>query len=215
MDDHLIAGIDEAGRGPVLGPLVIACVWATAADIQRLEGAGVRDSKKLSPSRREYLAHVIERMGLATKVVPISASLIDKLMRQGTNLNQIEFKYMVEAAKGGPLAHEIIIDAVDVKPDRFAAKFQVEFPDVKVTAEHKADDNHTVVAAASIVAKTTRDRMVEEITETVGQNIGSGYPGDKVTRAFLTDHYKSHGSFPNFVRHGWKTVQLIIDACDS
>ena len=78
----------------------------------------------------------------------------------------------------------------------------------KIVAEHKADSKYIPVAAASILAKVTRDRAIEKLKEAYGE-IGSGYPSDPITRRFLEEYYKKHGVFPPIVRKSWKTLEKI------
>ena len=198
-----ILGIDEAGRGSVLGPLVIAGVVIDKRKEAILDNMGVKDSKKLTPKRREVLARKLKKMFVWDTVI-YSAQDIDNLRAQGINLNEIERKGMEELIAKLDF-DEAIVDAVDVKPQRFQDRL-AQATGKKVKAEHKADDKYIEVSAASIIAKQTRDEAIAEINkkfEDVG-GIGSGYPSDPTTKEFLSNY--TYNEMPEFVRKSWSTV---------
>ena len=157
-----ILGIDEAGRGSVLGPLVIAGVVIDKRKEAILDNMGVKDSKKLTPQRREVLARKLKKMFVFDTVV-YSAQDIDNLRAKGVNLNEIERKGMQELIQKLDF-DEAIVDAVDVKPQRFQDKLQ-RATGKHVKAEHKADDKYIEVSAASIITKQTREDAIEEINK--------------------------------------------------
>ena len=198
-----ILGIDEAGRGSVLGPLVIAGVVIDKRKEAILDNMGVKDSKKLTPKRREVLARKLKKMFVWDTVI-YSAQNIDNLRAQGINLNEIERKGMEELIAKLDF-DEAIVDAVDVKPQRFQDRL-AQATGKKVKAEHKADDKYIEVSAASIIAKQSRDEAIAEINkkfEDVG-GIGSGYPSDPTTKEFLSNY--TYNEMPDFVRKSWSTV---------
>lgn len=198
-----ILGIDEAGRGSVLGPLVIAGVVIDKRKEAILDNMGVKDSKKLTPKRREVLARKLKKMFVWDTVI-YSAQDIDNLRAQGINLNEIERKGMEELIAKLDF-DEAIVDAVDVKPQRFQDRL-AQATGKKVKAEHKADDKYIEVSAASIIAKQSRDEAIAEINkkfEDVG-GIGSGYPSDPTTKEFLSNY--TYNEMPDFVRKSWSTV---------
>ena len=198
-----ILGIDEAGRGSVLGPLVIAGVVIDKRKEAILDNMGVKDSKKLTPKRRKVLARKLKKMFVWDTVI-YSAQDIDNLRAQGINLNEIERKGMGELIAKLDF-DEAIVDAVDVKPQRFQDRL-AQATGKKVKAEHKADDKYIEVSAASIIAKQTRDEAIAEINkkfEDVG-GIGSGYPSDPTTKEFLSNY--TYNEMPEFVRKSWSTV---------
>ncbi len=198
-----ILGIDEAGRGSVLGPLVIAGVVIDKRKEAILDNMGVKDSKKLTPKRREVLARKLKKMFVWDTVI-YSAQDIDNLRAQGINLNEIERKGMEELIAKLDF-DEAIVDAVDVKPQRFQDRLE-QATGKKVRAEHKADDKYIEVSAASIIAKQARDEAIAEINkkfEDVG-GIGSGYPSDPTTKEFLSNY--TYNEMPEFVRKSWSTV---------
>ena len=203
-----ILGVDEAGRGSVLGPLVIAGVVIPQKMENVIDNMGVKDSKRLTPKRREVLSRKLKKM-FDWDIVVYSAQDIDNMRAQGINLNEIERRGMQELILKLD-CDKVIVDAVDVKPERFQDKLQrATSKDVK--AEHKADDKYLQVGAASIIAKQTRDDAIAEINkayEDVG-GIGSGYPSDPATKEFLSNY--TYAQMPDFVRKSWSTVAKLKD----
>lgn len=207
-----ILGLDEAGRGPVLGPMVMAGVVIPEKKEKIIERMGVKDSKRVTPKRRVVLARKLTKM-FEYEIVEISAKDIDLMRAKGINLNEIERLAMKRIIRNLD-ADKIIIDALDVKEGRLQDQMQ-EFagPDKIVIAEHKADDNYLAVGAASIIAKHRRDEIISElnreyIKETKDKNgIGSGYPSDPKTKRFLKQF--TYDEMPEFVRKSWNTVQKI------
>ncbi|WP_407411850.1 ribonuclease HII [Methanobrevibacter sp.] len=198
-----ILGIDEAGRGSVLGPMVIAGVIVPEKMEKVLERMGVKDSKRLAPHRRTILSRKLKKM-FEYEVVVISAREIDEMRADGINLNEIE-KNAMESILIKMNPEKAIVDAVDVKAERFQENLRKD-TGVNVIAEHKADDKYIEVSAASIIAKAERDKQIEEINKDFIKSggIGSGYPSDPKTKEFLT-HY-TYDEMPDFVRRSWATV---------
>jgi len=202
-----LAGIDEAGRGPVIGPMVIAAVVVDEKNLPKLEELGVKDSKKLTPKRREKLFDEIIALLDDYIIIELWPDKIDS--RNGT-LNEFEVENFVETLNSLRVKPDVIyIDAADVKEKRFGEEIRqgLNF-EAKIIAEHKADDKFVPVSAASILAKVSRDKAVENLKKKYGE-IGSGYPSDPRTRAFLESYYREHGEFPPIVRKGWKTLKKI------
>ncbi len=203
-----VLGIDEAGRGSVLGPLVIAGVVIPEKMKNVLDNMGVKDSKRLTPARREVLSRKLKNM-FEWDVVIYSARDIDDLRASGINLNEIERKGMEELLLKLDF-DKAIVDAVDVKSQRYQDRLQKSTgKDVK--AEHKADDKYLEVGAASIIAKQTRDDAISKLNkpfEDMG-GIGSGYPSDPTTKKFLSNY--SYNEMPDFVRKSWSTVAKLKD----
>lgn len=200
-----VLGIDEAGRGPVIGPLVVAGVMVPERKFSILRKMGIRDSKKLTPERRKFLARKIRRISRVF-TVKISASDIDRMREKGFNLNEIE-KIAIKRIIAEAQPDSVIIDSVDVKPERLAGEIRSHFGDIEVKAEHGADAKYYPVAAASIIAKVERDLEIERIQKLNRKlgDMGSGYPSDPRTRAFLES--LSYDELPDFVRKSWATVQ--------
>ena len=203
-----ILGIDEAGRGSVLGPLVIAGVVIPQKMESVIDNMGVKDSKRLTPKRREVLSRKLKKM-FDWDVVIYSAQDIDNMRAQGINLNEIERRGMQELILKLD-CDKAIVDAVDVKPERFQDKLR-KATNKDVKAEHKADDKYLEVGAASIIAKQTRDEAIAKINkeyESIG-GIGSGYPSDPTTKKFLSNY--TYNQMPDFVRRSWSTVAKLKD----
>jgi len=206
----LIAGLDEAGRGCVIGPMAIAGVLVDEDGLRGLIKAGVRDSKALSPKEREKLANEIKAVVLDYHVVLVQPSEIDRAVAVG-GLNKLEAKVMAEIIDR--LKPEVAyVDAGDVVEERFALlirSFLKSARDIRIVSEHEADARYPVVAAASILAKVERDKAVREIESSLGLEIGSGYPSDPRTLRFLREWYTRNRSFPDFVRKSWRTAKEI------
>ena len=198
-----ILGIDEAGRGSVLGPMVIAGVIVPEKMDKVLERMGVKDSKRLTPNRRTILSRKLRKM-FEYEIVVISAREIDELRASGVNLNEIE-KNAMESIILKLKPEKAIVDAVDVKAQRFQDNLCKD-TGFDVIAEHKADDKYIEVSAASIIAKAERDAQIQEINKEFIKSggIGSGYPSDPNTKKFLTNF--TSDEMPDFVRKSWATV---------
>ena len=209
----LIAGVDDAGRGPVLGPLVLAGVLFIDTDIPKLQKLGVKDSKSLTPKRREILCREIKKLAIRWKTVKLGPLEIDKVVLKGIKLhrlNWLEAKAMAEVINS--LHPEIAyIDASDVNEARFAQQIRenIHF-ELKMVSEHYADANYVIVGAASIIAKVHRDKEITRLKEVYG-DLGSGYPSDPKTRHFLLESI-SKGEIPPCIRKSWKTVKVLTEA---
>ena len=207
----MICGVDEAGRGPVIGPLVIAGV--TFKDDSRLSELGIRDSKQLTPSRRETLAKKIKEIAEDYELLIISASDIDD-MRKIMTLNEIEVHAFSEIIK--KLKPDICyVDAVDVNDQRFGRDLLLNLSiKPEIISKHKADEIYPIVGAASILAKTRRDEEVKKIERQLEKKLnmalGSGYPADPITQQFLRTWVKQFGKLPLHTRHSWKTAAKIL-----
>ena len=184
--------MDEAGRGPVLGPLVIGLVACTREQIDILKELGVDDSKALSEKKREKLANSIREIAEIADILVVSAEEIDELMEEHT-LNQIEvmmFRKLV--GRYSERIEELYLDAADVKAERFGEQF-MEFSIPVVVSEHKADSKYTIVAAASILAKTERDSQMRQLQNKYSKEFpdlpkfGKGYPAN--AKEFLEKYY--------------------------
>ncbi len=207
----MICGVDEAGRGPVIGPLVIAGV--TFEDDSKLIEYNVRDSKKITPKRRETLAKKIKEIAADYEIIIISASDIDD-MRKNMTLNEIEINVFIKII--GKLKPDICyVDAVDVNDKRFGRNIMSRLSfKPEIISKHKADDIYPIVGAASILAKTTRDMEIRNISQKLEKKLnfplGSGYPSDPITKKFLRGWVEKFGELPPNVRHSWKTAQNLI-----
>ena len=208
---HLICGVDEAGRGPVIGPLVVAGVAITPEEERELVKMGAKDSKRLTPGRRESLsAKIMERWPF--KIIVVPAEDID-LLRQEMTLNMLEARIFAGAIDSFDGLSHAYVDAADTNADAFADAITSSLKRVvKITSRHKADDLYPVVSAASIVAKVERDRLVKDISLELKRDIGSGYPSDQKTIRFIEEWVSAHGKLPPHTRHSWKTASRLL-AC--
>ena len=207
----MISGIDEAGRGSVIGPLVIAGVSFEEEDLPNLKKIGVKDSKLLSTTKREKLSEKIRDLAINYHVVYLSPFEIDRVVEKGKRLhklNRFEAKAMAKVIS--ILKPDIVyVDASDVLPGRFGDHIaeNLDFNPI-IVSEHKADVNYPIVSAASIIAKVERDLVISNLNKKYG-NLGCGYPHDNNTRLFLRNWIKKHGEYPDFVRKSWKTSKII------
>lgn len=211
---ELLIGIDDAGRGPVIGPMVLAGVLMRREIENELKKEGVMDSKLLTPKKRENLIETIKKKSSANFFKIITPSEIDTGFGEGYNLNE------VEAIAAAMIINElvpklsvqqretvkIIIDCPSVNTTKWKEQVIKYLKEKKLNihCEHKADFNHPVVSAASIIAKVTRDAEIEKIKKQIGIDFGSGYPSDPKTIEFLK---KNHSNFKKerIFRESWAT----------
>ncbi|MHA1783972.1 MAG: ribonuclease HII [Candidatus Helarchaeota archaeon] len=208
----IIAGIEEAGRGPVIGPMVMAIMATSDDQLDFLQEVGVTDSKKLSKIKREKISKILIQK-FYHEIEIISPKTIDNALRSPkTNLNILEGE--ISSLLFNKLNLKITIDEVyidcpstNIKAYReLFEKNIVTKSKIKIIAEHKADVNYLIVGAASILAKVTRDREIEKIKDEIGHDFGSGYPSDPKTIAFLKKYYKDYDIF----RTSWSTYKKVI-----
>lgn len=203
-----ICGVDEAGKGSVLGPMVTAGVLADVEDAGALAGCGAKDSKQLTPQKRERL---YEEIVSRWKICTVIRTPADIDAREGT-MNQFTAACHAEVIRT-LLPETAYVDACDVNADRFAETvLRLSGVSVRMVSEHKADGRYPIVGAASIVAKVTRDRLIVALAEEFG-SVGSGYPSDAVTVAFLTAYIQEYAAPPSCARRSWQTVDDIIAKC--
>jgi ribonuclease HII len=208
----LILGIDDAGRGPVIGPMILAgCLMSEEAQ-ERLKKIGVKDSKQLTQKRREFLENKIINDSENFEVVSVLPEEIDSENHKGVGLNEVEAfatARIINKINKGKEKIKVIVDCPSVSIVKWTdfLKTKVDnLSNLEVSCEHKADKNHVAVAAASILAKQEREREMKKIRENYGDGVGSGYCSDPLTCKFLGEHvhkYKDHGIF----RKTWKTYK--------
>lgn len=207
----LVAGVDDAGRGCVIGPLVVAGVLMEEKDLPKLAELGVKDSKCLSPGKRDMLAVEIRRVAVKHAVKRLCPKEIDKVVESGRRLhklNRLEAHAMADIIKSvkPDIAY---IDASDVLEKRFkqhileCLAFKVE-----IVSEHRADRKYPIVSAASIIAKVERDNEIARLKEKYG-DLGCGYPSDPKTISFLQECMEELGKYPDCVRKSWKTAKKV------
>jgi len=215
----VIAGIDEAGRGPVIGPMVIAIAAIEKDKEANLKEMGVKDSKELSPSRRCTLFEELKTLLSNYKFVIIPPNTIDSAVNAGTrnnNLNWLEADKsieLIELMMSETKIDELFIDcpSTNIKSYLQYLKRGLKIKLSCIVAEHKADKTYPIVSAASILAKVIRDREIQNLQERCQIDFGSGYTSDDRTIAFLKEWLKEHKEFPEFVRLSWMTVKNLLN----
>ena len=201
-----ICGVDDAGRGSMIGPMVIAGISIEKKNIPKLRKLGVRDSKKLSPKKRELLYKQIVKLVDDYHVIRIPPRTIDKYVFEH-NLNHLEAKKMAEVISN--LNPDLsYVDSCDVNAARFGREISDLSNKSKVKSYHYADSRFVVVSAASIIAKVSRDRSIMRLNKTT--NLGSGYPSDKKSVNYVKKVVSSKKSLPTSIRKSWKPVQKIL-----
>jgi ribonuclease HII len=210
----LIVGVDDAGRGAVIGPLVIAGILLDERDLPKLVALRVRDSKLLSPKRREELSAVIRPLVLKYHVEKLWPKEIDKVVSSHIKLqklNRLEAQTMakiIEILK----PDRAFVDASDVNAERYKEHILESLTyKPEIISEHKADRNYPIVSAASIIAKVERDKAIAELAQKFG-DLGCGYPADPQTIAFLENWLRQYGEYPDFVRKSWKPAKKLKQA---
>jgi ribonuclease HII len=208
----LIAGVDDAGRGPIIGPLVIAGVLVPQGQEEVLKAFGVRDSKLLSPEMRTKLNAKIRANVLKVSLVEAQPREIDEFVLHGGRLRKLNFleAKMMAQVLTDLAPEEAYVDASDVNEARYAQSIREflteQVKGMRIISEHHADRTFPVVSAASIVAKVRRDARVEELHSEYG-DFGSGYITDPKTMSFLRTWRQTHSEYPSVVRLSWKTIK--------
>ncbi len=220
----IIAGGDEAGRGAVIGPLVVSVVAIKKSREKKLSDVGVRDSKLLTRKRREFLYDEIGSLAEEIKVYKIEPAEINSAMASKISLNELEavhFAKLIDALSS-PI-RRVYLDSPDVIPEKFGMRIKMvsskplkinrirhkaESGAIKIFSEHKADSIYPVTSAASIIAKVVRDRSIDRIQDKIGIEIGSGYPSDMKTVNAIRENLASKTFMCN-TREMWMTLKNI------
>ncbi|CAE1300896.1 RNASEH2A [Acanthosepion pharaonis] len=205
-------GIDEAGRGPVLGPMVYGTFFSPLEEKDYLTELGLADSKTLTEEKREnifdkmcteskeklgWMVEILSPTFISNSMLKRAIGLIEKVLSNGVNVTEIYVDTVGDAGK-------------------YQAKLQDKFPGIDITVAKKADATYSIVSGASICAKVTRDRVLkdwkfpENITAST-DDYGSGYPNDPVTKQFLKEHMDNVFGFPQIVRFSWSTASSILE----
>jgi len=201
-----VCGVDEAGRGSMLGPLVVAGISISKSKVNLLKKQGVRDSKKLSPRAREHLYKKIIQIVDDHYIVKISPRIIDKSV-SNHSLNHLEAKYMAKViSKLSPST--AFVDSCDVNSKRFGKEISKLTSNTKIRSYHHADSKFITVSAASILAKVSRDRAITRLSKKY--DIGSGYPSDPKTKVFVKKSIRRNQNL-TFLRKSWKPVKILME----
>lgn len=211
MIGMIIAGIDEAGRGPCIGPLVIGLVSIDKDKEEELIEIGVKDSKLLEKDVRNRLYPEVKKIAKEYYTIKIPANEIDSLMNRHS-LNEIEAMkaaFLVNQLKVKP--NIVLADSPDTLESNYAERIKryLSFK-INIKSEHKADFNYVVVGAASILAKVERDNEIEEMHKIYG-NFGTGYPHDERTIKFIKEFLDKNDKLPDIVRKKWSTTDVILN----
>lgn len=207
---ELILGIDDAGRGPVIGPMILAGCLFTEEQIKKLKKLNVKDSKELTSKRREFLAGKIRETAEIFEISIAHPEDIDKKMMSGTNLNSIEAfqaSEIINKINKGFSKIKVIIDCPSVNIEKWKDFLRTKIDNLsnlEIVCEHKADKNYVAVSAASILAKSEREKEMNVLREKYGEEIGSGYCHDPATCKFLEKYAKKHRNDGLF-RQTWET----------
>ncbi len=197
-------GIDDSGRGPTIGPMILAGCLIDKNLEKELKKLGVKDSKLLNKDKREILAEIIRKKAFSYHIAIVSPTEIDGKISIGFNLNRIEAvksARIINKINRGLDKINVIVDCPSPNTKKWGEvlKTYVNKKDNLIfNIEHKADLNHIACSAASIIAKSTREKEIKKIKDKIGKDFGSGYPSDPITRKFLKDHvtrYKKEGIF--------------------
>ncbi|MBB5252894.1 ribonuclease HII [Sulfurisphaera ohwakuensis] len=198
----IVVGIDEAGRGSLIGPMIVAGVAIKNDRLKFLKNMGVKDSKQLTRNRREKLFDIICSYSEGFTIVKVSPEEIDS-----ENLNELTYKAMIK----------IIYSLVEFKPirisiDKVGNTKVVEQEIIKLGMEPNIVTNADVyfveASAASIIAKVIRDNIIDTLKSKYG-DFGSGYPSDPKTVNWVKNVYKEYLTPPPIIRRSWKILQEI------
>ena len=215
--------MDDAGRGSVLGPLVIAGVCIEESRLPELEAIGVKDSKLLTPQKRQELYRKIKKIAAGFCFEKIDPPEIDKVVFNGQKLfklNYLEAQMMssvlfrlkfdmayVDCCDTNQLRFgHLISDLISEKEGKSFTVGEKNPLFDRVKSEHHADRNYAIVSAASIIAKVTRDSFVKRLHRKHGM-FGSGYPSDPSTISYLRGFFETSQPFPSITRLSWLTIR--------
>ena len=209
---ELILGIDDAGRGPVIGPMVMAGCLITPQVETELKKIGEKDSKQLTQKRREILAERIKELAETFEIILSPPIEIDDSNHNGTKLNELEaikMAQIINKINKGFTKIKVVLDCPSVSIQKWKdfLKTKIEnLSNLEIVCEHKADKNHIAVSAASILAKDMREKEMQKLKEIYGGEIGSGYTSDPATIKFLEKYAEKHKDKGIF-RRTWSTWQ--------
>jgi len=213
----LVLGIDDAGRGPVIGPMVLAGCLIDDKFEKELKKLGVKDSKQLTQKRREFLAEKIKESAETFEIVLAHPEEIDGKNKAGINLNAVEAiktAEIINRINKGYNKIKVIVDCPSVSIEKWTDFLKTKIDNLsnlEIHCEHKADVNHVSVSAASILAKCTREIEMGKLKEKYGKEIGSGYCSDPLTTKFLEKHNQTYGDKGIF-RKSWSTWKEICSS---
>lgn len=207
-----VAGVDEAGRGCAIGPLVVAAAMFDEETLPTLKDIGVKDSKKISPKKRVRLEDEIKELAIDYRIHEIPPRVIDKVVLRSIPLRRLNYlETMVMAKLIRELKPDIVhMDTPDVDHNRCAEQVQsvIKYK-LNVICQPRADQNYVSTGAASILAKVRRDQIIEKLKENHG-DFNSGYASDRKTQSFIADYFSQHNECPDYMRKSWSTIQRYL-----
>ena len=206
----LVGGVDEAGRGSIIGPLVVAGIGIREGKLAQLRKMGVRDSKTLTPKARAKLFGEIIKTVDSICIRKVEPDEVDgSVVLHG--LNKLEARVMANVIDSIG-ADEVYVDCCDVNPTRYRESIaeRLSCHPKRLHSLHHADSLNVAVSAASIIAKITRDQEIQELRNKYGPEIGSGYPSDAMTMEFIRSWVEKKGQAPEFARKSWTPLRLIM-----
>ncbi len=212
-------GIDDAGRGPVIGPMVLVGCLIDDKTATKFRKWGVRDSKQLTPKRREFLAQKIKDEAETFKIVMADADEINTKQDSGINLNDLEALMtakIINNINKDSKKIKVIIDCPSTSIVKWRDFLMIKIKNLsnlEIVCEHKADKNHISVSAASILAKSAREKEMDKLREKYGKEMGSGYTSDPTTSKFLTKNVTKHKDSGIFRKNWitWKKAQAKVE----
>jgi ribonuclease HII len=204
-----VGGIDEAGRGSLFGPLVIAGISIERERIKMLKEIQVKDSKLLSPTRRQILYPEILKIADRAVSFAIPPNEIDKVLsKKVSTLNQLEAVYMARIADMLNISI-VYVDSADRDGRRFGDQIKRNMKiKARIVSRNHMDERNVVVSAASIIAKVERDLAISQLKKRIG-DFGSGYPSDTKTRTYITNLEKLEQEQCSSIRLTWKTIRTL------
>ena len=202
-------GIDDAGRGPVIGPVVLAGCLIDSEKLPELKKLEVKDSKQITQKRREFLAEKIKGLAESFETEVVYPENIDGDQEKGINLNDVEAIVCAKIINklNNKQKIKVVIDCPSVSISKWKDFLKTKIDDLsnlEIICEHKADKNHLCVSAASILAKCKREEEMKKLKEKYGDGIGSGYTSDPLTKKFLEKFAHKHKNDGIF-RKSWIT----------
>ncbi|RLE48248.1 ribonuclease HII [Candidatus Woesearchaeota archaeon] len=200
-------GIDEAGRGPIVGPLIVAGLSINESQEKELIELGVKDSKLLTDKKRKSLYKILTKK-FKFRVLIVSAFEVDEALGSSkSNLNWLEAEKYIELINDLD-ADRVFIDCPSTNVKAFKSYVVERLLNKKLdlVVEHKADMNYPVVSAASIIAKEEREMAIAEIKQRINFDFGSGYMADPKTQEFLEKYWDV---YPELFRKSWEPYKKI------
>jgi len=207
---ELILGLDEAGKGPVLGPMILCGCLVEKKDENQLRHLGVKDSKTVTSKRREFLEKEIKKIISNSITIICEPKEIDESNAKGIKLTEFEadkFAKIINKLNSGKERMKVVIDCPSIGINSWTDLIKPKIKDLsnlELVIEHKADKDHIAVSAASILAKCERERRMNKLKEKYGDEIGSGYSSDPLTIKFV-QKYANKSKYVELFRKSWAT----------